>query len=118
MDLWYLTLKFFAAAKDLNHSTILKKNFRWLDNEEHQLHTVMCGGDQLYDPHMTNMQHPLLHLTISRLLDLDLVAAQLAICIYCIFNYGFNGNSAFIQLTLNPLEGIPRQIDAFSQKFS
>ena len=106
-DLWYLKLKFFATAKDRNHSTILKTNFHWLDNSGHQLHTVMCGGDQLHDPHTTNMQHPLLHLTISRLLDLDLVAAQLAIHMYCFFNYGFNGNSAFIQLTLNPLEGTP-----------
>ena len=82
-DLWYLKLKFFAAAKDCSHATILEMNFHWLDNSGHQLHIIMCGVDQLHDHHMTNMRHPLLHLTISRLLDLDLVAVQLAICIYC-----------------------------------
>ena len=66
-----------------------------------------------------NMQHSLLHLPMSRLMDFSRHprATQIAICSYCFHHYGLESDVAFVQLTLEPLEGGPRQVNVFNQKF-
>ena len=66
-----------------------------------------------------NMQHSLSHLPMSRLMDFSRhpTAAQITIHSYCFHHYGLGSDAVFVQLTLEPLEGGPRQVNVFNQKF-
>ena len=97
---------------------ILKTNIRLIDSKSHQLDTVMMRNHLVRD-HMVNMQHSLLHLPMSRLMDFSRhpTAAQIAICSYCFHHYGLGSYVVFVQLTLEPLKGGPCQVNVFNQKF-
>ena len=68
---------------------------------------------------MVNMQHSLLHLRVSRLMDFSRhpTATQIVICSYCFHHYGYGGNAVFVKLTLEPLEGKAHQVNVFNQTF-
>ena len=64
---------------------------------------------------MVNMQH----LPMSRLMDFSRhsTATQIAIHSYCFHHYGLGSDAVFVQLTLEPLEGGPCQVNVFNQTF-
>ena len=87
---------------------ILKTNIRLIDSKDCQLDTVMMRNHLVRD-HMVNMQHSLLHLPMSRLMEFSRhpMATQITIFSCCFHHYGLGSDVVFVQLTLEPLEGGP-----------
>ena len=95
-NLWYVKLKYFSHAKKKGdpppHNdtlVILKTNIRLIDSKGHQLDTVMMRNHLVRDC-TVNMQHSLLHLPMSRLMDFSRHprATQITIRSYCFHHYG------------------------------
>ena len=115
-NLWYVKLKYFSHAKRcplLHNDTlvILKTNITLIDSRGHQLDTVMMRNHRVKD-NMVNMQHSLLHLPVSRIMDFSRhpTATQIAIRSYCFHHYGLGSDAVFVKLTPEPLEGKARQV--------
>ena len=122
-NLWYVKLKYFSHAKRcplLHNDTlvILQTNIRLIDSKGCQLDTVMMRNHRVKD-NTVNMQHSLLHLPMSRLMDFSRhpTATQIAIRSYCFHHYGLGSDAVFVKLTLEPLEGKACQVNVFNQKF-
>ena len=77
-----------------NTLVILKTNIRLIDSKGHQLDTVMMRNHLVRD-RTVNMQHSLVHLPMSRLMDFSRhpTATQITICSYCFHHYGLGSDA-------------------------